>query len=237
MQPIEPIGTVLADIPAFVFVLFFVFAAVLIVLSLLTAAKRRKELQAWADSHGLRFDRAKNSDFGDRFPGFKCFHEGHSRYGCNFLTGSWEGRDFCGFDYHYTTGSGKNQSHHSFSGVILGSSIPLRPLQIRPENFFDKITEFFGYDDIDFESAEFSRKFYVKAFEKRWAYDVLHARAIEFLLTQPKFTIQFDTQCVLARGSGTFKPEQFEQAAGVIVGLLDLLPEYVIEQQKGASSS
>ncbi|MBN1943674.1 MAG: hypothetical protein JW849_10320, partial [Phycisphaerae bacterium] len=144
-------------------------------------------------------------------------------------------RGFLGFDYHYTTGSGKNQSHHSFSCVLLSSGVPLKELFIRPEGFFDKITEFFGYDDIDFESAEFSRAFYVKAPEKRWAYDVLHARAIEFLLNQPKFTIQFAPDCALARKSRTFRPEEFAQAAEVLRGLLDGLPNYVLQQQGGAT--
>ena len=59
--------------------------------------------------------------------------------------------------------SGKNRQTHVFSAVILDSDVVLQPLFIRPEGFFDKISEFFGADDIDFESAEFSRRFYVKA--------------------------------------------------------------------------
>jgi hypothetical protein len=34
------------------------------------------------------------------------------------------------FDYHYTTGSGKNRSEHYFSAVIAASPIALKPRAI-----------------------------------------------------------------------------------------------------------
>jgi hypothetical protein len=105
-------------------------------------------------------------------------------------------------------------------------------LFVRPEGIWDKITEFIGFDDIDFESAEFSRKFYVKAEDKRWAYDVIHPRVMEFLLAAPRFPIQFGPDCVIAYRGSTFSTLDFESAAGVIGGILDRLPEYLVKQQK-----
>ncbi|MBN1942879.1 MAG: hypothetical protein JW849_06250, partial [Phycisphaerae bacterium] len=141
--------------PVLLFVLIALAGVAAVVAGVLYGIKRRKALEAFALQHGMEFDRTKNSHVDNQFPTLKCFHQGHSRYGCNFLKGQWQGRGFLGFDYHYTTGSGKNRSHHSFSCVLLSSNVPLKELFIRPEGFFDKITEFFGYDDIDFESAEF----------------------------------------------------------------------------------
>ena len=147
------------------------------------------------------------------------------------MSGSWDGIDLTAFDYHYTTGSGKNQSHHSFSAVVLASPVPLKPLLIRREGFFDKITEFFGFDDIDFESAEFSRKFYVRSADRRWAYDVIHQRMMEFLMSAPNFAVQFDRGHVMAWGSHCAKPADFEAAIGLVRGILDRLPEYLVRQQ------
>jgi len=119
------------------------------------------------------------------------------------MEGTWSDRHLLAFDYHYETHSTDSKghrrtNHHHFSAVILASALPLKPLFIRAEGFFDKLTEFVGFDDIDFESAEFSRKFYVKAKDRRWAYDVIHARTMEFLLSMPRFTIQFDRNNVIA---------------------------------------
>lgn len=226
----------LAGIEVLPFVLVPILFIGIIVLAIHFNAKRKKALLAWARANGLTFTPDKDRSIDDRYPQFGCFRNGHSRYGNHFLRGMWRGRSFLAFEYHYTTGSGKNQSHHSFSAVILTNAFPLQALSIRPEGFFDKVTEFFGLDDIDFESAEFSKRFYVKAKEKKWAYDVLHTRAMEYLLdpARRKYTMQFDTSHVLIhRGGATFKPDEFGLAADVVCDLLEMLPEYVVEQQKG----
>jgi|GEM_PF-1423762 len=163
----------------------------LIILGIYISAKRRKELRLWAESNGWRFDPSKDRGMDNRFPEFKVLKKGSNRYAYNIIRGNIKSLLFLAFDYHYKTGSGKNTHHYHFSSVILDSLLPLQNLYIRPEGFFDKITDFFGFDDIDFESAEFSRKFYVKAENKRWAYDVIHARTMEFLMNSPRFTIQF----------------------------------------------
>ncbi len=194
-------------------------------------AQRRKELCAWAHSHGMSFSPAKDRGFDDYFSNFKCLRKGHSRYAYNIMEGQWNNLAIKAFDYHYATGSGKNRSDHYFSAVILASGIPLKPLYIRRESFFDKLTEFIGFDDIDFESAEFSRKFYVKSSDKRWAYDVIHARMMEYLMAAPDFGIQFDLMHIIAWRGRKFKPADFQAAAELISGILDRLPEYVVQQQ------
>lgn len=226
----------LAGIEVLPFVLVPILFIGIIVLAIHFNAKRKKALLAWARSHGLTFTPDKDRSIDDRYPQFKCFRNGDSRYGNHFLRGSWRGRPFLGFEYHYSTGSGKNRSSHNFSAVILTNAFPLQALSIRPEGFFDKVSEFFGLDDIDFESAEFSKRFYVKAKEKKWAYDVLHTRAMEYLLgsDRRKYTIQFAGPHVLIRrGEAMFKPAEFGQAADVVCDLLEMLPDYVVEQQKG----
>ncbi len=202
-----------------------------IIYSFYISAKRRKELAAWAHSKALRFDRAKNHGMDGRFGEFKCLCRGHSRYAYNVMTGDWSGLPITAFDYHYTTGSGKNRSEHHFSAAIVKAPIPLKPLYIRREHFFDKLTEFFGYDDIDFESAEFSRRFYVKSRDKRWAYDVIHQRMMDYLLSAPEFAVQFDFGHVIAWRSRRFKTTDFEVAIEHVRAILDQLPEYVVRQQ------
>ena len=108
----------------------------------------------------------------------------------------------------------------------------MKPLRIRPENVFDRLTEFFGLDDIDFESAEFSRAFHVKSTDKRWAYDVLHQRTMEYLLEAPRFSMQFDDRCVIAWRNRRFNVETFESAIGVAEGILDRMPEYLLRDQR-----
>ena len=205
----------------------------LIALAAWLAAKRRKELEIWAASHHLSFQPGRDRGFDERYRAFRCLRRGHSRAAFHVVEGTWSGRRLTAFDYRYVTGSGKNRPTHRFSAVILRSRVALKPLHIRPENVFDRVTEFFGLDDIDFESAEFSRAFHVKAADKRWAYDVLHQRIMERLLGMPRFSIEFDDRDVIVWRNRTFSTEMFETAIGVAETILDGLPGYLVRQQGG----
>ena len=216
--------------------IFIILVVGLVIYGLYASAKRRKALAAWAHGKGLSFDAAKDRGMDNRFGDLKCLRRGHSRYAHNIMRGQWAGRGLCAFDYHYATGSGKNRSDHHFSAVIATADLPLKPLFIRPEGFFDKVTEFFGWDDIDFESAEFSRKFYVTSPDRRWAFDVIHQRMMDYLMSGPGYTIQFDSQHVIANQSKRYSPAEFEAAAEFICGMLDRLPDYLIEQQARPST-
>ena len=197
--------------------------------------KREKDMRAWGDRNGLKFTK-KDRSMDDEFPQYSCLRHGHSRYAKNILTGAYRGLPICAFDYHYTTGSGKNQHHHSFSALMVNTGLPLKQLFIRTENFLDKMTEFVGFDDIDFESAEFSREFYVKSPDKKWAYDVLHQKSMEYLLQAPRYTLDFQGPYVLAYRNRKFEIAEFEEAFTVIKDLLDLLPEYLMRELKGEIS-
>ncbi len=223
--------------PAILFVLFAALVVVVAIIGHLMRERRRKELRAWAHSRGLSFDSSKDRSLDNRYPAFKCLRHGSSRYAYNRMTGDRNGRRILAFDYHYVTGSGKNRSHHHFSAVIVHSPLPLKPLIIRPEGVFDRMAGFFGFDDIDFESAEFSREFYVQSDDRRWAYDVLHAQTIQYLMSRPRYAIQFDAGCVIASRSRRFTPAEFTEAAELIEGLLDRLPDYVRQELGGRSEA
>ena len=215
--------------------LFIVLVIGLMVWGVYASAQRRKELMLWAQSKGLRYRRDRDHTMQKRFPKFDCLRHGSGRYAYSVMEGDWSERKLLAFDYHYETHSTDSKghrrtSHHHFSAVILSSELPLKPLFIRPEGFFDKITEFVGFDDIDFESVEFSRKFYVKAENRRWAYDIIHARTMEFLLDRPQFTIQFDRNHVIASRSARFGTRDFESAIKTVCGVLERMPNYLVKQ-------
>ncbi len=193
--------------------------------------ERRKKLSAYAKSKGLHFSPDKDKKIDARYSAFKCLCRGHSRYAYNIMHGKLDGRDLTAFDYHYVTGHGKSRRVHNFSTLIIRSPLPLKPLYLRPENIFDKVTDFFGFDDIDFESAEFSRKFYVKSPEKRWAYHVIHQRMMVYLMESPRFHIQFDPEFIMAWRGKRFSEQDYDNSFALIQGILMRLPEYVKKQQ------
>lgn len=208
---------------------------VMIVFGAVKAKERTRAMSDWGLENGLIFTQ-RDSHMDDEFPRYSCLRQGHSRYAKNILTGLYRGSQICAFDYHYTTGSGKSRRRHSFSALMVDTDLPLKQLFIRTEHFFDKVTEFAGFDDIDFESAEFSREFYVKARDKKWAYDVLHQKSMEYLLHAPRYTLDFQGPYVMAYRNRKFEIAEFDEAFKVIKDLLDLLPDYLMRELKGEMS-
>jgi hypothetical protein len=228
----------------YIFFLFIALIVVLVIFGAVHAERRRKELRAWARSRRMSFRARPDYSIDNRYPEFDCFRRGDNRYAHNIMHGTREGRGAWAMDYHYETTSrdsdgDESTTHHHFSAILLEVDLPLRPLFIRPEGFFDKIGEFFGLDDIDFESAEFSRKFFVKSKDKRWAFDVIQQTTMEFLLASPRYTIQFGDRVIAAWNVSTFDPADFEAAFQVVEGILDRLPESLLREmrdRKGADA-
>lgn len=228
--------------PIALILVFLLIAVGLSVLSHLRARKRRRELQGWAAGKGYSFDPAARESLDYRFGAFSCLKRGANRYACNLIGGTEAGRAFRAFDYHYETYSsssskgGRRTHHHWFSAAIVEAGLPLKPLVIRGETFIDRIGEFLGMDDIDFESAEFSRRFCVKSPDRRWAFDVLHQAAMEFLLASPAFNLEFAGTSVIAYREGILAPADFAAALGLAGGLLALLPPSVAQEIKENTS-
>ena len=201
--------------------------------------KRRQELAGWAQVNGLKFLPDKDNSIWLRYQLFKCLQRGEDRYAYNIMVGTSGTRVMSAFDYHYETHStnskGQRQTHHHYlSALVVDAGLPLKPLFIRPEGLLDKVTEFVGIDDIDFESAEFSQKFFVKSPDRRWAYDVLHQKTMELMLAYPRFHIDFQGSQVMAYyDNKTFTLGEFGSALKVVTGILDYLPESVVRELKG----
>jgi len=221
------------------FIVFIVIGVIALIWGVIYAAqarkKRRLALAAWAAQRGLHFTPDEVSSLERRFDAFKVLRQGSNRYGYNVIRGTLKDRDLWAFDYHYETYStdskgNRTTHHHHFSAVIVDSALRLTALTVRAEGFFDKMKGVFGFDDIDFESAEFSRKFWVTSPDKRWAYDVLHQETMELLLESPRFALHFDGSHVMAVRGKRFQPADFDHAVTLVHGVLDRIPKDIVKQ-------
>jgi hypothetical protein len=158
-------------------VIIGIIAAVIVVAAVfghVAAKKRREAMTALAARLGLRFDPSRNRDLARRFQFLDKLRSGENRYAFNVLSGRYRDHDVMAFDYHYETHStdskGRRQTHHHyFSFFILLMPLSFPELTIAREGFFSKVAQAFGYDDIEFESHEFSRKFCVRSKDKKFA--------------------------------------------------------------------
>ena len=144
--------------PIVIILIIIAFASVA-VLAYRQDRKRRRMLRAWANGKHLTMSGERRRGWGDEYPAFKLFTRGRSRHTTVHLEGEVGSHRLRCLDYRYTTGSGKNRQTHRYGVILLDTGTPVTPLQIRREHVFDRVGVFSGHDDIDFESAEFSRRF------------------------------------------------------------------------------
>ena len=195
---------------------------------------RREELAAVAARLGLEFDQSRERSFHRGYE-HGVFHKGHGRVAFNQIFGTLTMgerpvRIRMG-DYRYTTGHGKNRSVHRLSFALFHLPWVGTPdLLIRKEHVGDKLAGALGFDDIDFESEEFSRSFFVKSKDKRYAYDVIHPRMMEFLLKGPTPSAETVSDvCLVREGWGYWSPERFLRMPSWFEAFLDHWPDHVIE--------
>jgi hypothetical protein len=226
------------------------FGIVLVVIVLLTmrselakiqlAKRHRRELASWVQSRGLRFHYNYDDRLAECFEGFLCLQGEENPLARNIYKGSCNGRYVIAFDYSggVFRPEEKQNARGDFSAVIVTTNLQMKPLVIQPRDLRAGLTEFIGYGDIDFESAEFSREFYVKSPDKRWAYDVLNQAAMELLLASPRFTLQFAETSVIAYNGYRFEASEFEAALTLIEGILQRLPPSLVhELQAGGQNA
>jgi len=222
--------------PVLIFALSVGLILVIAIIGGLQAARRREAWRALAERLGCSFSRSDPFDI-PRACAQALFKQGSSRRATNVLHGTIGGRAIKCFDYQYTTGSGDNESTHYLTCLLVTPPIPFQPLSIRPESFLDRVGEFFGLDDIDFESDEFSRRFFVTCPDKKFAYDILHPRAMELLLEGDQISLEAQRDSVLLHYSKVVRqlnlPDEVETFIRRGLRFMELIPDYLIEQEKG----
>ena len=88
--------------------------------------------------------------------------------------------------------SGKNTSVHYHGFLIYEFGVFLPTITVRPENAFDKVAQWVGVRDIEFESEEFNQKFHVSSVDQKLAFEVFDPQMLDFMLSgyaTPEFVV------------------------------------------------
>jgi hypothetical protein len=224
-------------LPALLIALVAAGIGLAIYLSHLAAQKRREALAALAEELGWHFDPSVDRGHDDEYAHFEIFRKGHSRVAYNTLRGVTEigGRTYPvkmgDFDYKITRSTGKSSQTTTYTLSYLILRLPfdgVPDLVIRREGVFDRIAGALGFDDIDFESEEFSRRFYVKSSDKKFAYDVVHPRMMEWLLAKevPMIDIEHG-RCCVALDRVRWEPHEFTRWLRRMDEFFDQWPDYL----------
>ena len=216
--------------------IFFVLVIAIIIFAIfqgVASNQRRIELQQFAVQNGMSFHPDKDYSLDESYPFIAKLCQGRNRYGYNIIRGTFQNHPVIFFDYHYETKSkdskGKTKTnHHYFSFMILNYDQMFPELLIFREGWFSKLAQWLGYADIDFESAEFSRKFIVRSPDKKFAYDVCHAKMMEYLLLNDDLNLEMERDC-LTLSFPILSVEKIEFNLQRIVMIREMFPNYLME--------
>jgi len=215
----------------FLIVAVLAIAVIGAIYGVIRARKRLEGLFELAQRLGLNFSAAEDYGLADRYGFLKQLAQGENRYARNVLSGTYQQNQVLAFDFHYETytqgKSGRQTHHHWFSFFILTLPAVFPDLTIRRENFFTKVAEVFGYQDIKFESAEFSKTFCVRSPDKKFAYDVCNAKMMEYLLANRDLSVEIENQVLALAFDTCLSVEQVESDLQRLVEIRSRLPEYL----------
>jgi hypothetical protein len=241
-----------------VFVGFFVLMIVVGYFSYQAAKKRKEQLAQLAAELGFEFlpegltrnpptggfwaalssafEASPDVQFLSRFEGFSPFGQGHSPDIASLMVGRRDGLDWYVFDYTYKTTSSNGKTTttttHPFGIVAVRVPLALPGLSMAPENVFHRIGSKLGVKELTFELEEFNRRYFVQCQDARAAHDLLHPRAIEYLMAQPVRNWQMGGYHLLITKGGFYDPLEIRHVMEEAKGFLDLVPEYV-RQDRG----
>jgi hypothetical protein len=173
---------------ALVFVLFAVVVIGVAVGGYYFKMRRRDELAVFAQQHGLEY--AVNDPFGLVDTSFTLFTKGDGR-GCeNVLWGRWQDlpvavTDFWYYDESTDSKGSRTRTYHRFSVAEVQVAAWMPHVSIGRENLLTSAIEHAGFHDIEFESEDFNRTFRVKGEDREFAFKLVDARMMRWLLSIP----------------------------------------------------
>lgn len=213
---------------SFTWIYLIVFVAIGILVfwrSAVNKRKRQDRISRFAASRGLTYE--QRNDAWTQMPWGSPFGEGSSRKASNVLTGNLKGRPVVTFDYQYTTGSGDDRTTHNY--LITATQIPraFPQLVVDLEGVSGRMARRLGFKDIELESDAFNKQYKIKCDSRKFAYDVLHPRFMEWMLqtNSPGFTIA-GPYVVIAR-PGALSVSSVDGDFAYISTIIDHMPNFV----------
>ena len=171
------------------FVLLFLgiaaIAGLVVWFAVVAKQKRRQAFALMGTQLGLEYFPV--DPFGTLSEPFALFEKGDGRGLENVLSGSWQGLDIRCFDYWYyeesTDSHGNtNKTYYRFDCVTAPVAAACSRLVIEHENLGTRLANALTFHDIQFESEDFNKAFFVKSPDAKFANDFIDERMMDWLL-------------------------------------------------------
>lgn len=188
---------------------------------------RRRKLAALARKLQLKFSSKGDFKLAADYLFLRWLKRGDISYAYNVFQGYFLKYPVTVFDYTFAAG----KCNYYWSAYILEMRTNFPDLLITHENKESRIAEALGESHITFESAEFSRAFCVRSTDKKFAFDVCHARMMQFLLDNQDISIEINGSVLALFFKDWLHPEKVENNLTRLIQLRELLPNYLFTKK------
>lgn len=184
-----------------VFIAVLLVAGSVAVASFVLKQRRREATVAFGLQYNLVYSR--DDPTGLLSLDFRLFRAGDGRGIENVLSGDWQGLRVWEADYWYYTESTdskghRSKSYHRFSVVVTDLELFVPRVSIERENLMTRLADALSFHDLDFESEAFNREFQVKGSDREFAYKLIDARMMQWLLsTEGRFGFELSGPALL----------------------------------------
>ena len=239
-------GTVQIDSTPITYVILAIVVVTCILFQVIMRLRQRarsRSLQEYASSIGFAFHLHGDPSIDPWYERFEVFRIGRSRRAFNTLSGEIETATarihviMGDFRYVIERGVGKDRRRtvRKFSYLISQSPWRNAPeLLIRPEGMKDRFFAFFGAEDIDFESDSFSRAFFVRSPDRKFAYDLIDHDMMDFLMeTRPPLIDLEEGALCLCTSRGQWEVEEFRRKLDWVGGFFAKWPSHLVKRLSG----
>jgi len=198
-----------------------------IVVGVLANNQRKAALQQLALERGLTYNQDL-PDLSSLLGGvhFEMTSVGRYQRVRSAMSGQWHGSPVRIFDLHYITGTGKNQSNHQQTGVVLAlTDMNFPDFLLQPENVLNKLAAVLGQKDIDFdEDPDFSKAFQLRGADEAALWQLFSPVVREWFKNHRGICAEMQlSQLLLYRKEKLLQPEELLQLleeSGALLGQL-----------------
>lgn len=200
--------------------------------------KRRADLAEFARQNGMDFSQDDRWNLGARYQGVADIGRGHNRYALDVLMRGGES-PLAVFRYHFktwetrtVTRNGRTRTEryektHWRQYLVLETGSAFPHFTLRPEGLFDKLAGFVGFDDIDFESEQFSKRYFCKSENKEFAYAIVHPPMMEYLMDLGLAVELHNRRLIMDLGGAKFDVDRVHRAMAGMTGFINRIPDFV----------
>jgi hypothetical protein len=230
LADIHRVSVDLSSLGPLIFLLILSVMAAAVVYGFHRKQKRREALALFALHHGFEF--AQSDPFGLVGHPFRLFTLGVGR-GCeNVMWGTWQDLPVKEADFWYYTESSDDdgrttRAYHHYSVAIADVHAVLPHVAVDRENLVSRFADRMGFRDIEFESDQFNRTFQVRSTDREFAYRLIDARMMRWLLAMDGgFGFEVQGNAILVHGPRR-NPTELIPLLGMTKGFRDHIPRLV----------